>query len=381
MAMKRRTALRAGCLGVAGALAGCLGTGEDVRVPTESPPQSVLSVTDAASVGFAVRVAVGWDDDSGYVVIVDSAARQRALLTKFGLPDDRRNRILEFVEDIDYSRERLVLVESVGPDQCHDTLEFEGVGVGVDGITAEAGVRRSDGEACGEALAYPSSLLRARFNAEPPDEATIDVTDGRGVTSTVTATVDDPLSPAPDDLPGNVRPGGDAEPVPALSCETPGVDRHDQRFDEADLQWGEYPGAASPRLALRVDDLAYRHGDTLNVSLTNVADQPVETGNSAKYNLQVRTEDGWEDVRVTDGDGAAYTDEGVAHGPGEGFDWSIELSEEGIIEAAAHGSAEVCPALASGRFRFAYFGVADGAVAVAFDLETPGSRTPTPTSG
>jgi hypothetical protein len=378
--MERRTALRAGCLGVAGALAGCLGAGEDGRVPTESPPGSVLSVTDAATVRFAVRGAVGWDEGSGYVVIVDSAARQRALLTKFGLPDDRRDRILEFLEDIDYGRERLVLVESVGPDQCHDTLEFDGVEVGDGGITAEATVRRSDGEACGEALAYPSSLLRARFNAEPPGEATIDVTDGRGGTANVTATVGDPLSPAPDALPGNVRPGGDAEPVPALSCETAGVDRHDQRFDEADLRWGDYPGEASPRLVLRVDDLAYRHGDTLNVSLTNVAEQPVETGNSATYNLQVRTETGWEDVRVTGGDGFAYTDESVAHGPGEGFDWSIELSEAGIIEASATGNAEVCPDLQSGRYRFAFFAVEAGAVAVAFDLETRAARTPTPTS-
>jgi len=305
----------------------------------------VRSVTDAATVRFAVRGAVGWDEGSGYAVIVDSAGRQRALLTEFGLIDDRRVRILEFLEDIDYGRVRLVLVESMGPDQCHDTLEFDGVEVGDGGITAEATVRRSDGEACGEVLAYPSSLLRARFNAEPPDAATIDVTDGRGGTSSVTATVDDPLSPAPDDLPANVRQGGDTEPVPALSCETASVDRHDQRFDEADLRWGDYPVEASPRLVLRIDDLSYRHGDTLNVSLTNVAEQPVETGNSATYNIQVRTESGWEDVRGTDGDGFGSTDESVAHGPGEGFDWSIELSEAGIIEASATGNGEVCPDL------------------------------------
>ena len=60
-----------------------------------------------------------------------------------------------------------------------------------------------------------------------------------------------------------------------------------------------------------MDTLTYSHGETLNVSLTNVADQPVETGNSARYNLQVKTEAGWEDVRVTTGDGFGYADESV----------------------------------------------------------------------
>ena len=266
MAMDRRAALRAGVLGVSGALAGCLGpVGENGRVPTESVPRSVLRVTDAETVRFAVRRAVGWDEASGFVVLVDSAARQRALLTKYRLPDDRRDRILEFLEDVDYGRERLVLVESVGPDQCHDALEVEAVGVGDGGITAEATVRTSDADDCGQALAYPSSLLRARFNGEPPDEATVEVTDGRGGTSTVTATAGDPLSPAPEDLPGNVRPAADAEPVPSLDCETAGAERHDQRFDEADLAWGDYPGEGSPRLAIRVDNLTSGHGETLVV--------------------------------------------------------------------------------------------------------------------
>lgn len=369
MRLDRRGALRAGCLGVGAALAGCLGAGENGRIPTESPPRSVLAVTDADTTQFAVRGSVGWDDEPGNVVIVDSEARQRSVLTKYGLPDDRRDRVLEFLDDIDYGVERLVLVESVGPDRCHDELEIGNAAVGDDGIVAEATVRATDGDACTTALTYPSALLRARFNAEPPDAAAIEITDGRGGESTVTASVEDSLSPAPEDLPGNVRPESAAEPIAALACETAGVDRHDQRFDENDRRWGDYEVDGTAALALRVDDLRYEHGETLNVSLTNVADQPVETGNSSTYNLQVRTAAGWEDVRVID-DGASfdYTDEAVSHGPGEGFDWSIELTETGVIEASATGDARVCPDLRSGRYRLAYFGVETGAVAVAFDL-------------
>jgi hypothetical protein len=368
MMMDRRAALRAGCLGAATALAGCLGGGSE-RIPTESAPGSVLAVTDAGTVPFAVRGAVGWDG-AGYVVVVDSEERQRSLLTKYDLPDGRRDRVLEFLDGVDYGSERLVLVESVGPDGCHDELAVDDVGVDSEGIRAAATVREgSDADdGCTEALAYPSSLLRVAFNAQPPDRALVEVTDGSGDTSTVAASVEDPLSPAPEDLPGNVRPDEDPAPVEPLSCDRAGVERHDQRFDEDDRRWGDYDDGGTTTLALRVDDLVYDYGDTLNVSLTNVADEPVETGNSAKYNLQVLTGDGWQDLRVGT-EGFAYTDEPVAHGPGEGFDWSLELTEEGIIEASPHGDAEVCPELQSGRHRLAYFGVDEGAVAVGFDLE------------
>jgi hypothetical protein len=370
MRMNRRAALRAGCLGAGAVLAGCLG-GDGERVPTESPPISVLTVTDSETVGFAVRGAVGWEG-TGYVVVVDSEERQRSLLTKYGIPNDRRDRVLGFLDGIDYASERLVLVESVGPDSCHDELEIGDVGVDDEGIRATATVgRESDAdEGCREVLTYPSSLLRVAFEGEPPDRAVVDVTDGRDASSSVAASVEDSLSPAPEDLPGRVRPDDEPDPVAPLSCDRAGVERHDQWFDEDDRQWGDYDDGGTTTLALRVDDLTYDRGDTLNASLTNVAEEPVETGNSSKYNIQVLTEEGWQDLRVIDAaESFAYTDEAVSHGPGEGFDWSIELTEEGIIGSSVQEDAEVCPDLQSGRHRLAYFGVDDGAVAVGFELE------------
>ncbi|PSP93191.1 hypothetical protein BRC84_05300, partial [Halobacteriales archaeon QS_1_68_44] len=232
-----------------------------------------------------------------------------------------------------------------------------------------ATVEGSDGGDCAELLVYPSSLLRAAFNGDPPDRAAVEVTDGREESSTVTASVDDPLSPAPENLPGSVRPDEEADPVAPLSCDRTGVERHDQRFDEDALRWGDYERDGETTLSMRVDRLSYEYGETLNASLTNVTDEPVETGNSARYALQVRTEEGWQDVRVIDS-GAAfeYTDEAVSHAPGKGFEWSIELTEEGVVEASAQSDVELCPDLQSGRHRLAFFGVEDGAVAVAFDL-------------
>jgi len=366
----RRSLLRAAAAGSA-VLAGCLG-GDAEQVPTESPPKSVLAVTDSATTRFATRRSADWDDEAaGHVVVVDSEERQRALLSKYDLPDDRRGRILEFLDGIDYGSERLVLVESVGPDECHDRLRIpdDEVGIADSGVRATATVEGSDGGDCAELLVYPSSLLRASFNGDPPDRAAVEVTDGRGESSTVTASVDDPLSPAPENLPGSVRPDEEADPVAPLSCDRTGVERHDQRFDEDALRWGDYGRDGETTLSMRVDQLSYEYGETLNASLTNVTDEPVETGNSARYALQVRTEEGWQDVRVIDS-GAAfeYTDEAVSHAPGKGFEWSIELTEEGVVEASAQSDVEVCPDLQSGRHRLAFFGVEDGAVAVAFDL-------------
>ena len=364
----RRSLLAAVAAGGA-TLAGCLG-GDGERVPTESPPKSVLAVTDSATARFATRESVGWDDGTaGYAVVVDSEERQRALLRKYDPPDDRRDRILEFLDDIDYGSERLVLVESVGPDGCHDRLELETAGIGDSGVRVTATVEERNEEGCTEAPVYPSSLLRAEFNGDPPDRAAVEVTDGRGESATVKASVDDPLSPAPGDLPGSVRPEAEADPIAPLSCDRAGVERHDQRFDEDALRWGDHEQGGETTLSMRVDQLSYDYGDTLNASLTNVADGAVETGNSAKYNLQVRTEEGWQDVRVVESTAAfEYTDEAVSHAPGEGFEWSIELTEEGIIESSVQSDAEVCPDLQSGRHRLAYFGVEDGAVAVGFDL-------------
>ena len=366
----RRSLLRAAVAAGGAALAGCLGDGE--RVPTESPPKSVLAVTDSATTGFATRRSADWDDEAaGHVVVVDSEERQRALLSKYDLPDDRRGRILEFLDGIDYGSERLVLVESVGPNECHDRLRMpdDEVGIADSGVRATATVEGSDDGDCAELLVYPSSLLRAAFNGDPPNRAAVEVTDGRGESSTVTASVDDPLSPAPENLPGSVRPDEKADPVAPLSCDRTGVERHDQRFDEDALRWGDYGQDGETTLSMRVDRLSYEYGETLNASLTNVTDEPVETGNSARYALQARTEEGWQDVRVIDSDAAfEYTDETVSHAPGEGFEWFIELTEEGVVEASAQSDVEVCPDLQSGRHRLAFFGVDDGAVAVAFDL-------------
>jgi hypothetical protein len=187
----------------------------------------------------------------------------------------------------------------------------------------------------------------------------------------VRAGVEDPLGPGPDSLAGAIRPDGAPDPIGPLECERAGVERYDGWFEPSDVVWGdlEADGGDGVALALRIDDTAYGRGETASIRLRNVADRIVNTGNRRKYSLEVYTESGWQDVRVGDADGVfEYTDEAVGHVPGEGFEWSIELTESGIAGAAPHDHAAVCPALAAGRYRFVYWGAIGGAVAVGFDL-------------
>jgi hypothetical protein len=363
--------LRLAGFSVATTLAGCLGPSDS---GTENGPGDAIAGVDTHP--FTTRTdrpERGMDSDVGRVIVIDSSERRQAVFDRYGVSDERSEALEPFLADIDYEDERLLLVESVGPDACHDRLEVTNVRLADEQLRADAAViDTSEADtACAEVLTYPSTLVRISFEAgeEPPDAATVEVTDGWDETATVSAAVDDPLEPNVESLEGSIRPETEAEPIDPLECERPNVHRHPQVFDEGDLTWGNVEHDGRVTLGLRIDDTEYEYGETARIELTNVTDDPVYTGNSTKYNLQAYTEAGWQDVRVADEDRHfGYEDDAVEHPPGKGFEWTFKLTEAGITEDAFHNHAEVCPDLAAGRYRFAFFGISDGAVAVAFDV-------------
>jgi len=185
----------------------------------------------------------------------------------------------------------------------------------------------------------------------------VKITDGWGESATVDAAASDRIGPDPGSLEGYIRPDGEPAAIDSFECDADDVERHPAFFDDEDVVWGDVERDGDPALALRIGATDYEYGDTARIRLTNVADRTVDTGNSAKYNLQAYTESGWRDVRVGDEDGFfGYTDEAIVHYPGGGFEWSIELTESGIAAAASHDRLEVCPDLAPGRYRFVYWG-------------------------
>ncbi|WP_121821589.1 hypothetical protein [Halostella salina] len=366
----RRTTLRLGGATLAAALAGCLGSADSGDEDTtgdgeaDEPAELVDSeVQQAPSVG-----RLGWDggETTADLVVIDSRERADAALGS-GLSDPTRS----FVGDTDFETSTLLLVTAAAPNGCYRELSVSDVSLADGAVTAEASAVDGSDEntMCTQAITYPSALVRATFDGDPVPEATVTVTDGWGETTELSATADDPLGPDPESLPGHVRPDGDPETVPAaLSCEDDGFERHPAGFDEDELAWGEASrDGTDPGFALRVDELTAGPGDEVVVRLTNVSDSELSTGNRYKYNLQVQTEGGWQDVRGIAGDGAFdYTDEAVSHAPGEGFEWRLPMTEDGVVEDHPNASdLEVCPGLPAGRYRFVYW---EPAVAVAFDL-------------
>lgn len=370
----RRRALALAGLGLTAAAAGCLGDGGSDRDPsgTDEPTDDGRGSVATDTIQLGTRLAQPrWDRDetaTGRVVLVDSTERADAVLDLGDLSEDRRSRVATFIDETAFEESLLAVVQSVGPDTCHDEVAVEDVAVEDGELTGSAAVVDTSGpdEACGDAITYPSVLLRATVEGDVPTDATFTLTDGWGDSDAVSASVSDRLGPDPADLSGHVRPSDDPATVPAaLSC--PDQDFERQQAWADDVPWGEAETDGQETFALRVDSPEAAYDDTVTITLTNVSDQRQSTGNRHKHSLQVETEAGWQSVWGTASDDPlGYTDEALLHYPGDGFEWTFELTEEGVLAGHTHEDRlTVCPELQAGRYRFVFW---EPAVAVAFDL-------------
>ena len=279
-----------------------------------------------------------------------------------------------FVRATDFDESALAYVESVGPTTCHATISFADVAVENGTLVASATVEGPGDEdvACGEAITFSGAFLRVTTDALPESVRT-SVTDGWGETVEVTGeggVLD------PERLDGYVRPDGDPETVPdGFDCGADDFRRHPAVYEEG-VSWGSGGGVdGDGGLELRVVDpddagneaAAFERGDEVRIELTNVSGRERHVGNQGKYNLELRTEAGWTEVRGgEEGATFGYTDEAIAVRPGETLAWEFEMTETGLIEGGPHADAlRVCPDLVPGRYRFVFFGADD--LAVAFD--------------
>lgn len=281
-----------------------------------------------------------------------------------------------FVEATDFDESVLAYVESVGPTTCHRGIAFADVAVEDETLIASATVAQpgDDDFACGEAITFSGAFLRVTTDARP-DAVRMSITDGWGETSEVSGE-DGVLDP--ERLDGHVRPDGDPERVPAgFDCEADDFERHPAAYEDG-VSWGSGGGAGGDGdgLELRVVDpngdgggaaAAFERGDELRIELTNVSGHEAYVGNQGKYNLELRTESGWTEIRGAEaGTTFEYTDEALGVGPGETLAWEFELTEAGLIEGGPHADdLRVCPGLVPGRYRFVFWGADD--LAVAFD--------------
>jgi hypothetical protein len=370
---RRRDVLR--LLGATGAgLAGCLGDGPPASPGGTETPTGSTATTDPGGVASHETVQFGaetgqpawYDEDSpGHAELYGSESVARTALALDGLPEDRRDVADQLLSETDFGSARVLFLGSVGPDTCHGEIAVGDLRTGDGRLLGRFEAHDPCGDcACGDAITYPSALVAVTFEGDPPDAARLTAVGGWDEAATVEVVADGGV--APDDLPGYVGPEREPNPVAALDCPDEGFTRHGTGFS-GDVEWGEATDDdGNPTVALRVDQLGFTRGDTVTVTMTNVTDGEQVTGNRDKYNLQVYTEAGWQDVRGWTGDERGYTDEGRLHQPGEGFEWSLTLTEAGVVAGHPHaGNLTVCPGLPAGRYRFAFW---EPAVAVGFDL-------------
>jgi len=312
-------------------------------------------------------------DAAGYVARFGSRDELRWLVDTGSTPDD----VVAFVEATDFESAAILYLQSAGPNGCYRKLAVEDVTVD-DAITATASAvdESEEGTICTQAVTYPAAFVRVTGD-DLPSSTRVTLTNGWGTTAEVNA--DAPLVD-PDTLAGGVTPDGDPTAVPApLICERDGFERHPKYVDDDNVAYGTITDdSGQPTLALRgrnpggdaIDDLTFERGERIEFRLHNVSSQYVTTGNKHKYNLQLRTEAGWEEIRGTTAEPnrLLYTDEGISQPPGEGFRWSFELTEDGLLAGHPHeDDLGICPDLQPGRYRFAYWGVPNGHLGVQFD--------------
>ena len=390
---RRSTLSGVGTLGGLAALAGCVDDGGD-------------GSTDGGSNGGANTNATGTDVDEGgsSSTVTDVTVHQvgRALSGPAWRRDERPGfcTVIEarddaawllrdadaettaFVEETDFDAAVLLYVESVGPNTCYGHITVEDVSVDGDRLTATATAINTgdEGAICGQAITYVGAFCRVAV-ASAPSTTRVTITDGFGTTATLSAAdgVRDPAA-----LDGAVEPSGDPPAVPAaLTCSDESFERVGGGY-EPPVNWGAGGGLTTDAgLALRVrrpdgsnettsngderenGSVRFNRGETVQIRLTNVSARPIGVGNRHKYAFEVQTADGWVDVRGDDDGVFEYTDELIRLSPGEGFEWSFELTESGVVADHPQSSARVCPSLQPGRYRFVFWGANN--LTVAFD--------------
>ena len=276
-----------------------------------------------------------------------------------------------WLDETDFEQSNIVYVVTAAPNTCYTEVGVSHVGVENGEIVgrAEAIDASDDTESCGHTESSPSAFVRVSSD-DLPDTATFTVVDGWGESSEVTT---DGLYIDPAGLPGHVRPGGDPGKLKEFACDDANFQRIEgPSADETAL--GEAYNDEELTFAMRVhatqalkaggEDGSPKvgRGHEVRITMHNVSTDVQHTGSRHEWNLQVLTMDGWQDVRGHVGEESlSYDDVALEQRPGEGFEWTLEMTEDGVLDGHVHeDKLEVCPDLQPGRYRFVYNGIVSG---------------------
>jgi hypothetical protein len=178
------------------AVAGCLDAppdSTDGNTSTDSPNAS--AVRDAPDGTAVLQLAPSFTDpawstapteDIGYVARYDTRAATESLLNR---PGDTPDHVSDFVAATDFDAATILYLQSVGSSTCYDTIEVSSVSVPDEAVVATASAVDTSGSntACGQAITYPSAVVRVPGD-DLPEATRVRFTSGYGTTGTVTAT-------------------------------------------------------------------------------------------------------------------------------------------------------------------------------------------------
>jgi len=170
-------------------------------------------------------------------------------------------------------------------------------------------------------------------------------------------------------------PEGPEGTPPDLTCEDDSLasfGRLEQPFDEDDVSVGTLEVGGETAFELSAEGETVSYGSEFRVVLSNRADGERTTGSRHRFSVQRETDAGWRDVRGTpDGSGVTYGSGTETHAPGTAFVWEFDLDEESLADTHPTAELAVCPPLGAGRYRFAYWGLEEGVLAVEFTIPSP----------
>ncbi|MFB6201624.1 MAG: immunoglobulin-like domain-containing protein [Halorhabdus sp.] len=159
-----------------------------------------------------------------------------------------------------------------------------------------------------------------------------------------------------------------ATPIGTIGNCPDGIERLD-----ATVTNGSVP-ARDAGFAIEGNRTTLQRGDTLQVTLRNVADNPRGTGTGRMIVLQRNVDDEWTTVLGAREGRTGWNATLVMHEPGEGYTWNVTLDDDGLTEWGY----ELCSSLPPGDYRIVYHGlvkpggfddrIPDPAVAVEFRI-------------
>lgn len=189
----------------------------------------------------------------------------------------------------------------------------------------------------------------------PPDPPDSNTTQPANTTQNTT------VEPVFNELDG-VKPDYPPKNIPANSqCFSEQFSKHPVFVDFGKVTYGDSDG-----LQLRVSDVDLELGQAFSIGLQNSQETAIELPSKWRFNLQLYTQNGWQEIRWVTGN-TNYTKEETTVPPDSGYVWEFYTSTDGLL--ANHPFREdlrVCPEVQPGRYRFIFD---EQNIAVQFEIQ------------